>query len=69
MIDRVGLLPNAAKNLFEIPRVKLCAAPMGVRKIEAGPKGEPTAVRRAAEYRSREADQPNPAAGQGLQAG
>jgi len=38
MIDRFGLLPDAAKNLFEITRLKLRATPMGVRKIEAGPK-------------------------------
>ena len=39
MIDRFGLLPSAAKNLFRIAELKLKAAPLGVRKIEAGPKG------------------------------
>jgi transcription-repair coupling factor (superfamily II helicase) len=39
MIDRFGLLPPAAKNLFRVAELKLRAAPLGVRKIEAGPKG------------------------------
>jgi transcription-repair coupling factor (superfamily II helicase) len=39
MIDRFGLLPQATKNLFEITTLKLRAHPLGVRKIEAGPKG------------------------------
>jgi transcription-repair coupling factor (superfamily II helicase) len=39
MIDRFGLLPEATKNLFEITTLKLRAHPMGIRKIEAGPKG------------------------------
>ncbi|MCU7810375.1 MAG: transcription-repair coupling factor, partial [Candidatus Thiodiazotropha sp. (ex Notomyrtea botanica)] len=39
MIDRFGLLPQAAKNLFEITELKLRAHPLGIRKIEAGPKG------------------------------
>jgi transcription-repair coupling factor (superfamily II helicase) len=39
MIDRFGLLPPAAKNLFRIAELKLRAAPLGIRKIEAGPKG------------------------------
>ena len=39
MIDRFGLLPPAAKSLFRIAELKLRAAPLGVRKIEAGPKG------------------------------
>ncbi len=36
MIDRFGLLPEAAKNLFRIGALKLQAAPMGIRKIELG---------------------------------
>ncbi|MGD9163357.1 MAG: transcription-repair coupling factor, partial [Chromatiales bacterium] len=39
MIDRFGLLPEATKNLFAITELKLRAHPMGIRKIEAGPKG------------------------------
>jgi transcription-repair coupling factor (superfamily II helicase) len=36
MIDRFGLLPEAAKNLFRIGALKLAAEPMGIRKIELG---------------------------------
>ena len=36
MIDRFGLLPAAAKNLFRVTALKLLAAPLGVRKIELG---------------------------------
>jgi len=36
MIDRFGLLPEAAKNLFRIGALKLQAGPMGIRKIELG---------------------------------
>jgi transcription-repair coupling factor (superfamily II helicase) len=39
MIDRFGLLPQPAKNLFAITELKLRAHPVGIRKIEAGPKG------------------------------
>ncbi|MEN8166243.1 MAG: transcription-repair coupling factor [Pseudomonadota bacterium] len=39
MIDRFGLLPQAAKNLFAITELKLRAHPLGIRKIEAGTKG------------------------------
>ncbi|HET7921337.1 MAG TPA: transcription-repair coupling factor [Gammaproteobacteria bacterium] len=39
MIDRFGLLPAPAKTLFRIAELKLKAAPLGVRKIEAGPAG------------------------------
>ena len=39
MIDRFGLLPDAAKSLFDITELKLHAAPFGIRKIEAGPEG------------------------------
>jgi transcription-repair coupling factor (superfamily II helicase) len=39
MIDRFGLLPEQVKNLFEVTRLKLQATPIGIRKIEAGPKG------------------------------
>jgi transcription-repair coupling factor (superfamily II helicase) len=39
MIDRFGLLPEPTKNLFAVTRLKLAAQPLGIRKIEAGPKG------------------------------
>ncbi|MBA2492265.1 MAG: transcription-repair coupling factor, partial [Gammaproteobacteria bacterium] len=39
MIDRFGLLPDYAKNLFEVTRIKLKVAPIGVLKLEAGPHG------------------------------
>ena len=39
MIDRFGLLPEAAKNLFQITELKLKANTLGVTKIEASAKG------------------------------
>lgn len=39
MIDRFGLLPEPAKNLFRLAELKLKAAPLGIQKIEAGPTG------------------------------
>ena len=39
MIDRFGLLPESVKNLFRVTALKLRATPVGVKKIEAGPKG------------------------------
>jgi transcription-repair coupling factor (superfamily II helicase) len=39
MIDRFGLLPEPVKTLFCITGLKLLATPIGIRKIEAGPKG------------------------------
>ena len=39
MIDRFGLLPDAAKNLFTLTTLKLKAQPLGIRKIEAGEGG------------------------------
>ena len=36
LIDRFGLLPQAAKNLFIISQLKLLATPMGITKIEIG---------------------------------
>ncbi|HHM06219.1 MAG TPA: transcription-repair coupling factor [Gammaproteobacteria bacterium] len=39
MIDRFGLLPDAAKNLFRVTALKIKAQHLGIRKIEAGPKG------------------------------
>ena len=39
MIDRFGLLPDPARNLFDATELKLHAEPFGIRKIEAGPTG------------------------------
>ena len=39
MIDRFGLLPEAAKNLFAIARLRQRATPLGIRKLELGPAG------------------------------
>src|SRR5690606_28264006 len=39
MIDRFGLLPAAAKNLFRLAELKLAATPLGITKLEAGPQG------------------------------
>ncbi|MEW5755476.1 MAG: transcription-repair coupling factor [Pseudomonadota bacterium] len=39
MIDRFGLLPDQAKNLFALTELKLKAQPLGIRKIEMGPGG------------------------------
>ncbi|MGB1109326.1 MAG: transcription-repair coupling factor [Gammaproteobacteria bacterium] len=39
MIDRFGLLPDAAKNLFAVTELKLKATPMGIKKIEANAGG------------------------------
>ncbi len=36
MIDRFGLLPDQAKNLFHVTELKLHATPLGIRKIEMG---------------------------------
>jgi transcription-repair coupling factor (superfamily II helicase) len=39
MIDRFGLLPPAAKNLFRIAELKLVARDLGLRKVDIGPGG------------------------------
>jgi transcription-repair coupling factor (superfamily II helicase) len=39
MIDRFGLLPDAAKNLFSLSEIKLKAAGIGISKIEVGASG------------------------------
>ena len=39
MIDRFGLLPQPAKNLFAVTGLKLKVQPLGIKRIEAGPKG------------------------------
>ncbi|MEX0731122.1 MAG: transcription-repair coupling factor [Aquisalimonadaceae bacterium] len=39
MIDRFGLLPQPAKNLFRMTELKLLAEPLGIVKIELGPSG------------------------------
>ncbi len=39
MIDRFGLLPEPAKNLFRLTELKLTAQQLGIRRVEAGPGG------------------------------
>ncbi|MEB4592118.1 transcription-repair coupling factor [Candidatus Thiothrix sp. Deng01] len=39
MIDRFGLLPEPAKNLFSVTRVKLAAQELGVKKLDMNAKG------------------------------
>ncbi|MCP1726694.1 transcription-repair coupling factor (superfamily II helicase) [Natronospira proteinivora] len=39
MIDRFGLLPDYAKNLFLTAEVRLLAQPLGIRRVEMGPEG------------------------------
>jgi transcription-repair coupling factor (superfamily II helicase) len=39
MIDRFGLLPDAAKNLFEVADLRLEAESLGIRKFDWGPQG------------------------------
>lgn len=39
MIDRFGLLPDFAKNLFAITELKLRAKQIGLRKVDIGPGG------------------------------
>ncbi|MGB1580444.1 MAG: transcription-repair coupling factor [Nevskiales bacterium] len=39
LIDRFGLLPPAAEQLFAVTRLKLLAEPLGIRKLEAGDAG------------------------------
>jgi transcription-repair coupling factor (superfamily II helicase) len=39
MIDRFGLLPDPAKNLFAISELKLQAQPLGIAKIDLNKKG------------------------------
>ena len=38
-IDRFGLLPDAVRRLFRVTSCKLRALPLGIRRIEAGPRG------------------------------
>ncbi len=39
MIDRFGLLPAPVQSLFQVASLKLKARPLGIRKIELGPRG------------------------------
>ncbi len=39
MIDRFGLLPEQIANLFQLARLRLRAQALGIRSIEAGPRG------------------------------
>ncbi|MGI9343194.1 MAG: transcription-repair coupling factor [Gammaproteobacteria bacterium] len=39
LIDRFGLLPEAAKNLFRVTEIRLNAEPMGIRRLELSAHG------------------------------
>ncbi|HKJ94859.1 MAG TPA: TRCF domain-containing protein, partial [Gammaproteobacteria bacterium] len=39
MIDRFGLLPEPARNLFRVTELKLRAQRLGIERLEAGPQG------------------------------
>jgi len=39
MVDRFGLLPDAAKHLFAITEMKLDATALGIKKLELGERG------------------------------
>ncbi|NBC13519.1 MAG: transcription-repair coupling factor, partial [Gammaproteobacteria bacterium] len=39
MIDRFGLLPEPTEHLFAVTALKLKVQPLGIKKLEAGPKG------------------------------
>jgi transcription-repair coupling factor (superfamily II helicase) len=39
MIDRFGLLPESAKQLFAVASLKLMATPLGIRKLDFGANG------------------------------
>jgi transcription-repair coupling factor (superfamily II helicase) len=39
MIDRFGLLPDPARNLFAVARLKLKADAVGVTRVDVGPRG------------------------------
>jgi transcription-repair coupling factor (superfamily II helicase) len=39
VIDRFGPLPEATERLFRSANLKILAMPLGIRKIDAGPKG------------------------------
>jgi transcription-repair coupling factor (superfamily II helicase) len=39
IIDRFGLLPESARLLFRATEIKILATPLGIRKIDAGPRG------------------------------
>jgi transcription-repair coupling factor (superfamily II helicase) len=39
IIDRFGPLPEAGRRLFQAAALKIQAAPLGIRKIDAGPRG------------------------------
>ncbi len=39
LIDRFGLLPEPAKNLIKLTKLKIKASQLGIRKLESGPKG------------------------------
>ncbi|SQC94067.1 Transcription-repair-coupling factor [Cedecea neteri] len=46
LIDRFGLLPDAARNLLDIAALRQQAQKLGVRKIEGNEKGGTSNLRR-----------------------
>ena len=59
MIDRFGLLPDAAKHLFAIAELKLKANTLGIRKLDLGENGG-RIVFESAEHRSDGGDPADP---------
>ncbi|MCL4791381.1 MAG: transcription-repair coupling factor, partial [Gammaproteobacteria bacterium] len=39
LIDRFGPLPEATRNLFRLTALRLCAEPLALRRLDAGPAG------------------------------
>jgi transcription-repair coupling factor (superfamily II helicase) len=39
MIDRFGLLPGPAKNLFRVAELRLAANALGITRLDFGPRG------------------------------
>ena len=39
IIDRFGAIPDPTRNLFDVANIKVAATPLGIQKIEMGPRG------------------------------
>jgi len=39
IVDRLGPLPPAAQALFRVAKLRIAASPLGVRRLEVGPRG------------------------------
>jgi transcription-repair coupling factor (superfamily II helicase) len=39
LVDRFGVLPEPGKRLFKAAELKIRAAPLGIKKVDAGAKG------------------------------